>query len=468
MRILPKSLFGRLVLLLLTGLILAQLLSAFILLRDRGQALYASQRENLVERTLGIVHLLDSLSTRDRLRLVPLLTTPALRITLSDQPLPTPEQKDDAASTADSEILRQRIQQRLPPNTEVQVTLQGSIMEVQMPAMHRRMMRGSSMPRPLAYMQGLHTMARLFVIQVKLQDGSWVIFKRGLTEQTFNWPSRLLIVLGVLLVSVILLSLIGVRSIVRPLRNLRKAAEGLGKDIHQPPLQETGPAEVRDTARAFNTMQTRLKSYIEDRADILAAVSHDLKTPLTRMRLRTDLLDDEELRGRMQKDLEDMESMVSATLDFMRGTETGEQNQILDLMALLESIQEDAIEMGSDVQLQGHILKPFNGKPLALKRCLVNLVENALRYGRQAEIKAEDTGQEIRIFICDNGPGIPEQMLQKVFDPFFRLETSRAEHTGGTGLGLGIARNIARAHGGDLTLHNRSEGGLCAQLNLPR
>ncbi|KRT54381.1 Signal transduction histidine kinase [endosymbiont of Ridgeia piscesae] len=463
----PKSLFGRLVLLLLTGLVLAQLLSAFILLRDRGQVLYESIRENLIVRTAGIVRLLDSLPAHDRQQLVPLLASPELQITLSEQPASIPEADQNSHPT--SEMVRHQLLKQLPQHTEVRVSIESSVMEPQMPQMHRQhMMSGGPMSGPWAYMHGLHTMAQFFHIQVRLQDGTWVRFERGLSERMFDWPTRLLIVLAILLISVILLSLIGVRSIIRPLRDLRRAAEGLGKDIQQPPLKETGPAEVKDTAKAFNTMQTRLKNYIEDRASILAAVSHDLKTPLTRIRLRTDLMDDEELRAKTEKDLDDMESMVSATLDFMRGTETREPSQRLDLMALLESIQEDAQEAGEDVQLHGQIIAPYNGKPLALKRCIVNLVENAVRYGGQADIKIEDTEAEVVISICDKGPGIPEGSLQKVFDPFFRLESSRAQQTGGTGLGLGIARNIARAHGGDLILHNRSEDGLCAKLNLPR
>ncbi len=467
MRVLPRSLFGRLVLVLLTGLVLAQLLSAFILLRDRGQVLYESIRENLIVRTAGMVRLLDSIPALDRRQLLPLLASPELHIALSQQPVSTPEPDRDSGLA--SEVVRHQLLKRLPPNTEVRVSLVGSVMEPQMPPMHRRhMMRGGRMSGPWAYMHGLHAMTRLFHVQVQLQDGSWVRFERGVAEHLFDWPTRLLIVLGVLLVSVILLSLIGVRSIIRPLRDLRRAAEGLGKDIRQPPLEETGPTEVRDTAKAFNTMQTRLKSYIEDRASILAAVSHDLKTPLTRIRLRTDLMDDEELRTKTQKDLDDMESMVSATLDFMRGTETREPNQRLDLMALLESIQEDAQEAGEEIQLRGQMIDPYDGKPLALKRCTVNLVDNAVRYGGHAEIRVKDTKKEIVISICDKGPGIPEDALLKVFDPFFRLETSRAQNTGGTGLGLGIARNIARAHGGDLMLHNSAEGGLCAKLTLPR
>ncbi|MCU7917056.1 MAG: HAMP domain-containing protein [Candidatus Thiodiazotropha sp. (ex Epidulcina cf. delphinae)] len=467
MHILPKSLFGRLVLVLLTGLVLAQLLSAFILLRDRGQVLYESIRENLIHRTGGIVRLLDSLPSLDRQQLLPLLASPELRITLSDQPISIPQTIQDSGLA--SKVVRDQLLKQLPQHTEIRVSLEGSVMEPQMPSMHRRHMMGDGlMSGPWAYMHGLHTMARFIHVQVQLQDGSWVSFEHGLPEHIFNWPARLLIVLAVLLVSVILLSLISVGSIIRPLRNLRQAAEGLGKDIRQLPLQETGPTEVKETAKAFNTMQNRLKNYIEDRAGILAAVSHDLKTPLTRIRLRTDLMDDEELRAKTQKDLDDMESMVSATLDFMRGTETRERSQHLDLMALLESVQGDMQEAGKHVQLKEQTIEPYNGKPLALQRCIVNLVENAVRYGGQADIRVEDSKAEVVIFIDDNGPGIPEDALEKVFEPFFRLENSRAQKTGGTGLGLGIARNIARSHGGELTLYNRARDGLCVKLNLPR
>lgn len=341
-------------------------------------------------------------------------------------------------------------------------------MQSTMHGMHQRMMGGPPMSGPWAYARGVHAMARFFRIQIELADGTWVRFERGLPEEMFDWPVTLLIALSVLLLSVILLSLFGVHTIVRPLRELRQAAEGLGKDIHQPPLEPTGPSEVRETARAFNTMQQRLKNYIEDRAGILAAVSHDLKTPLTRLRLRTDLMDDDELREKTHKDLEDMEAMVTATLDFMRGTETGETSQRLDLMALLESVQQDAQEAGKTVSINGHVVSPYTGKPLALKRCIVNLVENAVRYGGSCEISVEERNQEVVVDICDQGPGIPEDMLEKVFAHFVRVESSRAQHTGGTGLGLGIARNIARAHGGDLALSNRSNGGLCARLKLPK
>lgn len=183
---------------------------------------------------------------------------------------------------------------------------------------------------------------------------------------------------------------------------------------------------------------------------------------------RADLLDDEELAQKIRTDLDEMQTMVDATLDFMRGTESREETRSLDLMALLESMRDDALEVGERVTLRGKIESPYQGKPLALKRCIGNLIQNAVRYGTEAAIKVEDSETAVVLRIADKGPGIPPEQMAKVFEPFHRLEDSRARQTGGTGLGLGIARNIARAHGGDLVLHNQPDGGLIAALTLPR
>lgn len=487
MRLLPRSLFGRLTLVLLVGLVAAQLLSAWFLLRDRGQALYQSIREDTVVRVAGIVRLLDALKPTERERLLPLLSTPQTLVQLAERPVAASLRESASASALVTGDLRRH----LPPGTLIWVSVSGSIMRN---AMMERMDAGSAdlpgpmgadmarmraammgesmgdgpMSGPWGYVHGVHAMARAFFIQVRLHDGTWVRFIRRVPRDLFDRPTRLLITLGILLISVILLSLFAVRRLVGPLAELRLAADALGKDIHRPPLSEAGPLEVAETARAFNRMQARLKSYIGDRARILAAVSHDLKTPLTRLRLRTDLLDDEALRDKIQGDLDTMEAMVTATLDFMRGTESREATQPLDLMALLESVCDDAQDAGWDVAIEGALTRPVPGRPLALKRSITNLVENAVRYGERARIQVADDGHQVRIAVHDNGPGIPEALLEQVFDPFFRLESSRARHTGGTGLGLGIARNVARAHGGDLLLSNRPVRGLCAALVLPR
>ncbi len=471
MRLLPRSLFGRLSLVLLTGLVAAQSLSAYILLRDRGEALYQSIRGDLVQRSAGIVRLLDALPPDERRRLLPLFNTAESRIRLSRKALELPPADTESSITV--KAIERALNDLLPEAGAIQVALLGETDNLPLPpggppGRHGRHMGPGRMGGPWSYLHGVNAQARGFYIQVELSDGHWVLFDRRIPEDLFDQPTRLLLTLAILLASVVLLSLLAVRWVVRPLHRLRLAAEELGRDIHRPPLPETGPLEVAQTARAFNTMQQRIRNYIDDKARILAAVSHDLKTPLTRLRLRSDLLDDEETREKLQADLNDMEAMVSATLDFMRGTESREQSRQVDLTALLETIRDDALAAGWEVSLTGKVNKPVVARPVTLKRCIANLVENAARYGESADIQVSEHDGNIRIQINDAGPGIPEELLEKVFDPFYRLESSRARHTGGTGLGLGIARNIARAHGGDLVLKNREQGGLTAELTLPR
>jgi signal transduction histidine kinase len=197
-------------------------------------------------------------------------------------------------------------------------------------------------------------------------------------------------------------------------------------------------------------------------------MSHDLKTPLTRLRLRTEEIEDSELAAKFTQDVDEMESMVTQTLDFMRDATTTEPAQPLNVMALLESLQHDYHDAGQGFEIRGGVARPVSGRPRALRRCLSNLLDNAIRYGRQPSIEVEERARELAIRVLDEGPGMPEAELERAFEPFVRGESSRSRETGGTGLGLGIARNIARAHGGDVTLANRPGGGLEATLTLPR
>jgi signal transduction histidine kinase len=283
-----------------------------------------------------------------------------------------------------------------------------------------------------------------------------------------TWPYRLLVSIAVLLIAVVAVSLVAVRWATRPLNALADAADELGRNINRPPLAESGPVEVARAAHAFNTMQARLVAYLRERTALLAAMSHDLKTPVTRLRLRSELLEDTQLRAKFTQDLDEMESMVGATLDFLRGLENREPVKPVDVMALLESLQSDARETGGTVEIEGATAKPYPGGPQALKRCLGNLIENAVKYGRSARVVIDDNDTRLEIRIRDQGPGLPPAELEKVFEPFYRVEGSRSRETGGTGLGLTIARGIAEAHGGSLALRNRAEGGLEAVLALPR
>lgn len=307
-----------------------------------------------------------------------------------------------------------------------------------------------------------------FVVQVRLHDGSLATFDSYLSPQAAAVPTRIALTLLALIVVVIALSLIAVRWITVPLRTLASAADGLGRDLNHPPLPENGPAEVRQAAKAFNTMQQRLARFIADRTRVFTAMSHDLKTPVTRMRLRAELLDDETLRSRFTADLDEMEAMVTQTLEYMRDASAAEPTQPIDVNALLESVANDYRETGGDVEVCGTADAPYVGRPLALRRCLTNLVDNALRYGKRATVTVDDAPAALTLRVQDEGPGLPADQLERAFEPFFRGDASRSRDTGGTGLGLGIARNIARAHGGDLVLRNRPDGGLEATLALPR
>ncbi len=309
----------------------------------------------------------------------------------------------------------------------------------------------------------------LFVVgQAQLSDGTIATFRHALPQQSINWPTRLLGLLTVLGLSVVVLSGWTVRRLTRPLAVMADAALGLAKNLDQAPLPESGPLEVVQAAQAFNRMQRDLKCYLGTRAQALAGVSHDLRLPITRMLLRIERLSDGELKSKIESDLSEMDEMIGNTLNFLRADSKSENAVQLDLNALLESVSEDMRTLGVVIEITGEIITPVLVRPQSLRRCLANLLDNARRYGGKEciDVTVIDKG-DIEIRIEDRGVGIPESELEKVFEPYFRLDVSRAKHTGGTGLGLAIARAIARSHGGDVKLQARNGGGLSAILSLP-
>lgn len=311
---------------------------------------------------------------------------------------------------------------------------------------------------------------------VQLADGSWLVFEDSVPGyQPSSFPFTGIVMMEVFFV---LISLLTFLLIVRPLRRLARAADSFGRDMPgTPPLPETGPREVREAAQAFNRMQQRIREFVDERARTLAAVSHDLRTPLTRLRLRVEQLDDDS-RQRLQKDMDELQSLMDTTIDMARGS--SEAYAPVDVAALLESLVEDRQDMGQNVVLEESAglrdVRPIMARPLCVKRCLANLLDNAIRYGSQpplcppveVSVEASNDSDTLVIIIRDHGPGIPAEHLQRVFEPFFRLEPSRNRGTGGNGLGLGTARSMARMHGGDITLSNAPDGGLVARLILPR
>lgn len=465
MRLAPRTLFGRLVLVLLSGLILAQFASFAVHMHERGELLSQASGMQAAQRIADIVKLLDTLAPAERRRIVKTFSAPQLAISLDEPPLAATEQEAEAA--ARTALFGAMLRRHLGGERQMAVRLAAPAR-----ARHGPMagFKGREMGGGRGPWSGMHpgTGTDLaFIAQVRLADGALVTFNAEQAARTGSWPYRVLASVAVLLVAVIALSWLAVRWTTRPLAALAEAADELGRNLGRPPMAEEGPLEVVRAARAFNTMQSRLAGYVNDRTRILAAMSHDLKTPITRLRLRAELLEDGEARARFGKDLDDMEAMVRDTLEFLKGLESGEPVELVDVAALLESIKEDREELGGRVEIEGRAASHFPGRPRVLKRCIANLVDNAVKYGKSAVIAVSD-GDALELRIRDEGPGLPEAELEKVFDPFYRVEVSRSRETGGTGLGLTIARSIAEAHGGSLVLRNRSEGGLEAVLTLPR
>jgi signal transduction histidine kinase len=286
-------------------------------------------------------------------------------------------------------------------------------------------------------------------------------------------PLRFLWHVSLTLTVVIVVSLIAVRWATQPLQQLATAATAFAHDLDAPALVVSGPVEVRRAAEAFNFMQHRLRQLVVERGRALAAVSHDLRTPLTRMRLRAELVDDASLQRKLNADIDAMQGMVNSVLAYLRGLEDAEPIQPINMEALLSSIVDDEQALGRPVHLDPGApdpmaVAPYVGKLSVLKRAVTNLVDNAVAHGTSVTVRIEDSASELRVLIDDDGPGIPPADLERVTEPFVRLDASRRLETGGVGLGLAIVRDAAAYHGGSLVLHNRSSGGLRATLTLPR
>jgi signal transduction histidine kinase len=309
-------------------------------------------------------------------------------------------------------------------------------------------------------------------IGLRLPEGHWLNIAMPVPPPR-PWHSLSFLVAFVMMtLAAALLTLWAVRRLTEPVRTLAAAAEALGRDVNAPPLPETGPSEVAVAAAAFNTMAARIRRFVQDRTFMLTAMGHDLKTPITRMKLRAEFVDDEELRRKFLADLDELETMVSSTLAFGRDVAADEAMSTVDLAGLARTVLDEAAdarpELVDMMGYEGPDHLPVRLRSMALKRALTNLVANALSYGGAARLTlTPPRGGMLTLLVEDDGPGIPPGELDRVFQPFLRLESSRNRETGGSGLGLPIARNILRAHGGDVTLANRPMGGVRAVISLP-
>jgi protein-histidine pros-kinase len=307
---------------------------------------------------------------------------------------------------------------------------------------------------------------KLFTVALKLPDGRQALVESMVPQPSLQIPADAWVSVALIFVVTALFSIWAVRLAVKPVRMLADAAERLSRNIDEPPLPEQGAAEIRAAARAFNRMQDRLKRHVNSRALAFAAMSHDIRTPLTRMRLRLESLD-EVAKAKLADDLGEIEAIAKSVLEATRGLSPEEKMVRVDVEALLRRLLLDYEPLGGAIALSG-TCAGVDARPAALRRALGNLVDNALKYGKEVTVELADSPAHASIRVCDRGPGIPPEDLQRVTYPFYRVESSRNRETGGAGLGLAIAKDIVEGQGGELLLENRGGGGLCATIRLPR
>jgi protein-histidine pros-kinase len=430
----PRSLFSRLMLIWLSGTFLVLGISITIFVKERGHIVFKSIAQEIASNAdildpLAPEERNRSLGRHDRMRLRLMRTLPEhIQIAPDDHPLLSD--------------LREAMPDRKP------------ILYVQ---------RRDNDNRSLEYIPP--------TVAVRLADGTLLTarlpgkypapFPHALHDSASSALLALVIGIGIL-------TWVCVRIATRPLSRLAAAARALGENPERAPLELAGPTEVVQAAEAFNQMQQRIAAHMHERTRILAAISHDLQTPITRLRLRAEMIDGEDLKARIQSDLDAMQSLIREGLDYARSMEADAPAQPIELGALLSALCGDAADMGENVTMSGKTTAPFLGQPLALRRALWNLIENGVKFGETVEIELAETPEAYRILIRDHGPGLPAEERERVFEPFYRTETSRNRETGGTGLGLAITRNLLHVQHGSVTLDNHPEGGLVATVSLPR
>lgn len=441
-RLRPRTLFTQMVLLLGIAVCGAKVGSFYVLMEDRAFAVQQMHVNDTIARMAAAFRLITAAPDTSAM-VLEAANSREFRFQITDY-----TRIDPAAMTQESREAAARLQALLGPDArEVRV----------------KILRAEE--DEAATPDGLAAVA--MKVSILLPDGYWL---NAATHQVINPPGYLRAILISTLISVLVVSLAAffiARRIAQPLRDLAMAAERLGRGENVEALNDTdGPQEVRRTAAAFNAMKARLRRFVADRTRMLAAVSHDLRTPITNLRLRVEMLEDAEARERMLATLDELRQTAETMLALAR-EEAGEEPRPADLASLVDSVCTDLAESGQPVTCAPAEKIPIICRPVALRRIIRNLVENAVTYGGNAHVAVGRADGMLAVTIDDDGPGIADPDLERVFEPFVRLETSRSRRTGGAGLGLSIARSLAHAHGGDITLVRRPEGGLRATLRLP-
>jgi len=457
MRLIPGSLAGRLALLLLLALGIAQGIAMVLFAVERSEAVRHAHRDNVVARAGTVARLLREAPPALHGAILDAASTGQARFTLTREPMVGGSGTGERAAVIARDLSvaldvgRERVRVA-PPHDD---TPDGSWI---------RDGDGHDDDHRHGHEDwGDHW----FAASVAMGDGRWLNVTVGPLPGAPPWGGTFLLSFLLSVIGVAAVAVLMGRRISKPMRSLAAAAGRLGRGEDVADLPEAGPVEIRGTVRAFNLMRGRLDRYVRDRTAMLAAISHDLRTPITSLRLQAEFVEDGDTRTKMLEVLDEMQRMTEDTLAFIREDMRQEATRTVDLHALVDSVAADLADLGHELAVpdSGRVLVAC--RPVALRRAFRNLLENAAAHGVRATARVADDGGRVRVVIEDEGPGIPEADLERVFEPFVRLDESRSRDTGGAGLGLAIARTIIRGHGGDIRLENRAEGGLRATVALP-
>jgi signal transduction histidine kinase len=466
-----RSLAARFVFVMLLALALSQGISLLLFASERGEVLLKAAKAEFLSRCASVAKVLESTPTAVHSEILRASDTGYSRFWISAQfpadvaawerearrrlaePLPTVAKiaNGDAgpAPEAPAEVAAD----------EAEAPAESAAHWLDLPAFAWPLSRSAK----FLYLGGSNGMG----LTVQLQDGTWLNTAFAKKVGDGFWTSQSVLSLALTAVILSISAFYVGRAMTRPMRGLAASAEALGRGESVEPLPESGPDDVRQTAEAFNLMQARLQRFVEERTRTLAAIGHDLRTPITSLRLRAEFVADDETREKMLSTIDELRSMTEAALAFSSNEGLRETTRHVDLTALVESLCDDLVELGQDITFVEGDKIDYRCRRDSLKRAVRNLIENAVRYGERARVAIASTAAQVTIVVEDDGPGIPPDKLEQVFSPFFRVETSRNRQTGGIGLGLSIARDVARHHGGDITLANTGHG-LRATIVLPR
>ncbi len=459
-RLVPKSLAGQLIGLLLLAVVSGHVIVFGIFSDERREAIEATTRGQILSRTAAVVRLLAATPPDLHERVVNSASTARLRFSIDEKP----ESGKPPTSRREIALARRLARQLGPLAEEIRIESKGQKYFSQWQRMHDDDDDDDNHHMRFNKFRNLDLQ-----LSVRTSGGLWLNVKTEVGSHRPAWAIQSLLALLVTGLAIIGVVILVVRRITRPMRNLTKAAEGLGRGEKIEDIDAEGPEDMRRTIAAFNQMRRRLERYIKDRTNMLAAVSHDLKTPITSLRIRAEFIEDRELQVKIIQTLDEMQAITESTLSFAREEAEREQSRPTDVGALLESLCADFSDRGQQAEFSPSERIVLSCRPTGLKRALNNIMENAIAYGERARLNlAFDASANIAtITIDDDGPGIPESDLERVFEPFVRIETSRNRETGGTGLGLAIARTIIRGHGGEIALSNLEDGGLRVTIHLP-